>query len=389
MKSCLFVEIDGKESGEMSAKKPYQLKLKTERRKVKARILWTINDYKQRLSCAKVKESLMSPEISIPAGESETLTFHIKAYFKSQRRGNHLGVFLLHKGEQSLDISCHFAVLKQNGLESKTQAVKVIKRFTDEENCWGIRNAFWNAELKTFSSKKYLPQGKLTLCCTLEIYLSDGLHVTDYGISDAPSLGDSMAKIARNGPFCDVELICENNTRFPCHKTILSARSDVFEAMFSHKETVENQVNNYFTSRIYPVQITVRFIFLLQKNEVLIDDIDSNTLSDFLEFIYTDECGGLPINASNLLILANKYNVQRLKAMCEKAICENIDVANAADVIILAYQNEAVKVKKVSLDFIVNNMNEVSNTQSWQVISKSYPEILNDLILKKFNSFEL
>lgn len=57
----------------------------------------------------------------------------------------------------------------------------------------------------------------------------------------------------------DVTLTC-NDVKFPAHKAILAARSDVFAAMFQHKDTEE-----------------------AATNEVKIDDADVNTLNNFLE----------------------------------------------------------------------------------------------------------
>ena len=68
-----------------------------------------------------------------------------------------------------------------------------------------------------------------------------------------------------NRDMSDVTLKCEEKT-FPCHKVILAARSDVFEAMFSHKDTKEDATN-----------------------EVEIVDLDSETLGHMLQFVYTDK----------------------------------------------------------------------------------------------------
>ena len=40
----------------------------------------------------------------------------------------------------------------------------------------------------------------------------------------------------------DVTLMCEGE-RFPAHKVILAARSDVFSAMFQYKNTKEAETN--------------------------------------------------------------------------------------------------------------------------------------------------
>ena len=57
----------------------------------------------------------------------------------------------------------------------------------------------------------------------------------------------------------DVTLIC-NDVRFPAHKAILAARSDVFATMFKQKDTQE-----------------------AATNEVNIHDADSKTLNNFLK----------------------------------------------------------------------------------------------------------
>ena len=57
----------------------------------------------------------------------------------------------------------------------------------------------------------------------------------------------------------DVTLIC-NGKKFPAHKAVLAARSDVFAAMFQHKGTKESETN-----------------------QVLIEDTDPKTLKRFIQ----------------------------------------------------------------------------------------------------------
>lgn len=119
----------------------------------------------------------------------------------------------------------------------------------------------------------------------------------------------------------------------------------------------------------------------MQTNEVLIDDIEPDTLEELLQFVYTDRCDGIPTNASSLLTAADKYNIPRLKAMCEEAICDNIDVTNAANVLVLGYLHEAKNLQKVAVDFVTNNMGKVSETPGWKIITDSHPKIMNEVIM--------
>ena len=57
----------------------------------------------------------------------------------------------------------------------------------------------------------------------------------------------------------DITLICDGE-KFPAHRTILGARSDVFAAMFQHNGTKE-----------------------AETNQVLIEDSDPKTLERFLQ----------------------------------------------------------------------------------------------------------
>ena len=72
-------------------------------------------------------------------------------------------------------------------------------------------------------------------------------------------LANSIALFAeRGGRMADITLLCAEK-RFPAHKTILAARSDVFATMFQHTDTEE-----------------------ASTNEVRIEDTDPETMSRFL-----------------------------------------------------------------------------------------------------------
>ena len=56
----------------------------------------------------------------------------------------------------------------------------------------------------------------------------------------AADLRKDMIKL--EGISADITLICDGE-KFPAHKTILGARSDVFSTMFEHKDTLESETN--------------------------------------------------------------------------------------------------------------------------------------------------
>ena len=86
-------------------------------------------------------------------------------------------------------------------------------------------------------------------------------------------------------------------------------------------------------------------------------------------------------SASGLLTAADKYNIPRLKTICEEAMCENIEVSNAAEVLMLAYLHEAKNLQSVAVDFVTNNLTKVYETTGWKVISESHPKIMNEVVM--------
>ncbi|XP_044010263.1 chaoptin-like [Aphidius gifuensis] len=81
---------------------------------------------------------------------------------------------------------------------------------------------------------------------------------------------------------------------FRAIKGILGARSPVFAAMFNHEEFKENE-----------------------KDEVVIEDIDEDIFEEFLHYIYTGESPNIDKMPMELLAVAEKYQVNCLKNICE------------------------------------------------------------------------
>ncbi|KAI1237374.1 hypothetical protein IHE44_0014639 [Lamprotornis superbus] len=111
-------------------------------------------------------------------------------------------------------------------------------------------------------------------------------------------------------------------------ETKAMARSPVFNAMFEH-EMEESK-----------------------KNRVEINDVDPEVFKEMMRFIYTGKAPNLEKMADNLLAAADKYALERLKVMCEEALCSNLSVENVADILILADLHSAEQLKAQAIDFI-------------------------------------
>ena len=280
---------------------------------------------------------------------------------EGEDNSDYVAVFLTSRRQEDLEVKYDFSVQKADGA-CWGRIGNTFKKFSPEQNSWGYGKAFSKAKLLE-KANELLPNGRLTIVCNLEIYYSDR-HTEgkkqrlEFKTEETPSLGDNLERGLPTAQFSDVTLVCDGR-RFDAHKFILSSRSDVFKAMFSHEGTTEST-----------------------SNEVVIKDLEPEVLEHLLKFIYSDKAeSSLPALAGGLLTAADKYNIPRLKAICEETMCENIDVSNAAEVLGLAYLHEAKILQTVAVNFVTNNMAKVAETPGWKTITESQPKIMNEVLM--------
>ena len=63
-----------------------------------------------------------------------------------------------------------------------------------------------------------------------------------------------------------------------------------------------------------------------------------------------ESCSLLIFSASTYVLF--QYDLDRLKVMCEEALCSNLTVDNVCDILILADMHSATQLKAQALDFI-------------------------------------
>ncbi|VDO05884.1 unnamed protein product [Rodentolepis nana] len=144
--------------------------------------------------------------------------------------------------------------------------------------------------------------------------------------------------------------------RFKAHKAILAARSPVFAAMFEHGMAES------------------------RANKVYITDVEPDTLAEVLRFIYTGRVIGLdnPVAAQELLAAADKYQLERLKAMCEEELVYHLTVDSACDILSLADIHSAEQLKTHALDFIMLHAQEVCESEGYDRLVRHRPHLLNE-----------
>lgn len=144
-------------------------------------------------------------------------------------------------------------------------------------------------------------------------------------------------------------------TEYPCHKFQLARKSDVFDAMFTHKfkESLENRV--------------------------VISGLDPAAVLEMLRFIYENKVNNLPLVDKCLLEAADMYNIIDLKGVCERSICENMNVDNVSSLLMFAQTRFSAKIKSKCVEFITKNVQAVTHTAGWNDLVKD-PAIMTEVV---------
>ena len=176
-----------------------------------------------------------------------------------------------------------------------------------------------------------------------------------------PEMGSCMENALTEGPFSDVTVVADER-EFPAHRVILAQRSVVFRAMFD-MDMVEKR-----------------------DNRVVIEDLSSDAVSDLLTFIYTDSAPNISELAPELLAAAEKYNIPRLKAVCEEELAKSLNIDNVIDRLIASEMYGASQLKDVALHWISKHAPDVVETASWKSLSEHHPELVT-AVCEQFASY--
>lgn len=101
----------------------------------------------------------------------------------------------------------------------------------------------------------------------------------------------------------------------------------------------------------------VPILFFFAIVQVLLHFIYWDELPDMQELIGTDSRSASTLVAQHLLAAADRYALERLKAICESKLCEGITINTVAVTLALAEQHHCFQLKAVCLKFVASPEN--------------------------------
>jgi len=168
-------------------------------------------------------------------------------------------------------------------------------------------------------------------------------------------LTEDFKTMLENQSFSDFRIICQGEV-VPCHRVILSARSDIFGAMLEHnmKES--------------------------ETGEVVINDFDLTTVKALLMYMYSGEVEHYQGNSKQLMKAADKYRVEELKNSIEDALIQDVKVENAIDMFVLGDAVNAYKLRDISKDIIVRNAVAITKIDGWKQVLGKYQDLTLEIL---------
>jgi len=321
---------------------------------VKFNYMWTISNFS--FCREEMGEVLKSSTFS--AGASDKLKWCLRVNPKGldEESKDYLSLYLLLVSCNKSEVRAKFKFSILNAKREETKAMESQRAYKFMQGKdWGFKK-FIRRDFLLDEANGLLPDDKLTLFCEVSVVadsvnISGQMHSAQFKVPEC-RLSDDLGQLFDSSQFADVTLTCSAR-EFRCHKAILVARSPVLAAMFEHDMKER------------------------QHNRVEIEDMDPDVMADMLRFIYMGKAPNLDSMAADLLAAADKYALERLKVMCEEALCNNLSVENVSEVLILADRHSAEQLKAQAIEFINNrHATDVMETPGWKQMVSSNPHLV-------------
>ncbi|CAN6171580.1 unnamed protein product [Urochloa humidicola] len=141
----------------------------------------------------------------------------------------------------------------------------------------------------------------------------------------------------------------------PAHRVILASRSPVFRAM------LENEMEES------------------RSGIIKIYDVSYDVLRAFVHYMYTAEALLDEQMASDLLVLAEKYEVKHLKFYCEKFITSKVNNDNAIAYYAFAHRHSAKQLLEASLSMLMDNMSTLADRKEYKDLVEKDPRLIVEI----------
>lgn len=292
------------------------------------------------------------------------------AYFPNGKKGSTGWVSLFLYLEPSYGKHCgdvralyEFSLLDLDGTPGYTVNCNVVRTFNNKGwgHCKFIRS-------KVLDGSRYVKDDcfsiRIDITVVNELVCTKPTDEKRQFVAVPPSdLHQDLGRLLSSGQGSDVTFDVSGEP-IKAHKNVVAARSSVF---------------------------SVELFGPMKENtaaSVIISDMEASVFRALLHFIYTD---ALPdtqgeaektVMAQHLLVAADRYDLKRLKLICEERLCNHIDRSTVTTTLVLAEQHGCQGLKEACLAFLTSPgiLTELMGTDDYDHLTKSCPSLVDELV---------
>ncbi|KAF7106947.1 hypothetical protein CFC21_107648 [Triticum aestivum] len=272
-------------------------------------------------------------------------------------------------GAKDVKAKCTFSVLDEAGLPvpSFTRTYTSARTFTGKDSSWGYPEFINKADLE---GSPHLIDDCFAIRCDVTVLKENRSEEIkkcskQFVVVPPSNLRRQLSGLLNSMDGADVTFHVGGD-KFPAHRSVLAARSSVFKAelLGSMKENAGDPL-------------------------VEIKDMESDVFKSLLHFIYTDDSPSEmacedAVMAGHLLVAADRYDVERLKLICEDKLCKHIDSNTVATSLALAEQHSCPGLKEACFGFLASpsNFEAMVASDGYEHLKSSCPSVLKELIAR-------
>nr|XP_015649173.1 BTB/POZ and MATH domain-containing protein 1 [Oryza sativa Japonica Group] len=246
---------------------------------------------------------------------------------------------------------------------------------------WGHLRFMRRRELEEMG---FVRDDRLTIECVVNVVLDPVVTAGDAPELDHPPsniLGHLAGLLGDKGT-ADVTLVVRGE-EFAAHRAVLAMRSPVFKAALygPMKESTDANAGRVAIDSVEPAVFRALLHFIYTDTTAAMDDLDDDD-DDKAQMIM------------HLLEAADRYDVERLKLICELMLCKSIAVDTVAATLAMADQHHCQKLKEACIEFLATSkkMEGVMESQGYEKMKLSCPSFMVDLweiIGRKMTSYSV
>jgi hypothetical protein len=121
-----------------------------------------------------------------------------------------------------------------------------------------------------------------------------------------------------------------------------------------------------------------------RAQEVVIPDVRHSIFLALLEYLYTDDAAEVQLDmAMELFEAADKFGVERLKAICEHRLLQSINIDNAAGLFHAADQHNALGLREKCVAFILDHFDAVTKTKCFEEMGRTNVELVFEILQRR------